>query len=271
MAKTILVTGATDGIGLLTAQNLAAQGHVVLLHGRSEEKLASAAGTVRGTTRRYRADLSDLAAVAAMAAQIQADHDRLDVLINNAGVLKAPQPRLENGLDIRFVVNALAPYLLTQRLLPLIPADGRIVNVSSAAQSPVDLDAIQGRGRLDDMSAYAQSKLAITIWTRAMSARHPEGPVVVAVNPGSLLASKMVKQGFGIAGNDLAIGADILCDAALGARFATASGAYFDNDTARFGDPHPAALDPGHTAAVMALLDQLVPPPVADTRQPRSD
>ncbi|MEO0764022.1 MAG: SDR family NAD(P)-dependent oxidoreductase, partial [Pseudomonadota bacterium] len=221
MAKTILITGSTDGIGLLTASKLAADGHTVLLHGRSAAKLEAAAAEVGGTTGRYTADLSDMEAVEGLAAAVRADHGRLDVLINNAGVLKAPETVLESGLDIRFVVNTFAPYLLTLRLLPIIPRDGRIVNLSSAAQAAVDLDAMLGRRRLDDMSAYAQSKLAITIWTRALAKTLPDGPVVVAVNPGSLLASKMVKQGFGIGGNDLNIGADILCDAALGARFAT--------------------------------------------------
>ncbi|MEO1091335.1 MAG: SDR family NAD(P)-dependent oxidoreductase [Pseudomonadota bacterium] len=257
MAKTILITGSTDGIGLLTAKKLAAAGHSVLLHGRNQSKLSAAAEEVGGAVRTYDADLSNLAAVEALAEAIRADHDRLDVLINNAGVLKAPKPTLENGLDIRFVVNTFAPYLLTRRLLPVMPKNGRVVNLSSAAQARVDLDAMEGRRPLDDMSAYAQSKLAITIWTRELARTLNDGPVVVAVNPGSLLASKMVKQGFGVAGNDLAIGADVLCDAALGERFATASGAYFDNDAGRFGEPHAAALAPDHAAEVMRIVSRL--------------
>ncbi|MEM6974152.1 MAG: SDR family NAD(P)-dependent oxidoreductase [Pseudomonadota bacterium] len=258
MTKTILITGSTDGIGLLTAKKLAADGHTVLLHGRSAAKLDGAFTEV-GASGRYAADLADMDAVEGLAAAIRADHRRLDVLINNAGVLKAPNPVLASGQDIRFVVNTLAPYLLTQRLLPIIPADGRVVNLASAAQARVDLAAMAGQRRLDDMSAYAQSKLAITIWSRALAAVLPQGPVVVAVNPGSLLASKMVKQGFGIGGNDLNIGADILVEAALGPRFATASGAYFDNDSGRFADPHAAALDATHAAEVMGLVTKLVP------------
>ena len=82
--------------------------------------------------------------------------------------------------------------------------------------------------------------------------------MVVAVNPGSLLASKMVKEGFGIAGNDMQIGVDILCRAALSDEFADASGKYFDNDAGHFNQPHPAALDAGHAAAVMAAIEDLV-------------
>lgn len=258
MTKTILITGSTDGIGLLTAKKLAADGHKVLLHGRSAPKLENAVTEVGGDVETYTADLSDLSAVQKLAENVQAKHDQLDVLINNAGVLKAPKTVLENGQDIRFVVNTLAPYLLTELLLPIIPADGRVVNLSSAAQAPVNVKAMQGNVPLADMEAYAQSKLAITIWTREWAKSQADAPVMVAVNPGSLLASKMVKEGFGLAGNDMNIGADILIDAALGARFADAAGAYFDNDSGAFADPHAAALDTYHAADVMNAIKDLI-------------
>ncbi len=258
MSKTILITGSTDGIGLLTAQKLAASGHRVLIHGRSTTKLEAAAKQIEGEVETYIADLSDMDAVKALAAEIRSKHDRLDVLINNAGVLKTPKAILDNGLDIRFVVNTFAPYLLTELLLPIMPSGGRVVNLSSAAQAPVDLDAMRGKNRLGDMDAYAQSKLAITIWTRELAKSLPDGPAMIAVNPGSLLASKMVKEGFGMAGNDLNIGADILMDAALSDRFADASGAYFDNDSRDFANPHGAALDGAHASQVMEAIRTLV-------------
>lgn len=251
MTKTILITGSTDGIGLLTAKKLTAQGHRVLLHGRSAAKLETAAAKCGGAVETFCADLSDLVAVQALADAVRAKHETLDVLINNAGVLKAPKPMLEGGQDIRFVVNTYAPYLLTELLLPIIPKDGRVVNLSSAAQAPVNVTAMQGNVAMADMDAYAQSKLAITIWTQEMADSLPTGPIVVAVNPGSLLASKMVKEGFGVAGNDLRIGADILREAALGASFADANGKYFDNDSGRFAQPDRAALDADHSSAVM--------------------
>ena len=258
MTKTILITGSTDGIGLLTAKKLAADGHRVLLHGRSAAKLEAAAADIGGAVETFSADLSDMSAVNMLARDIRVKHDTLDVLINNAGVLKAPQPVLESGLDIRFVVNTFAPYLLTELLLPIIPQAGRVVNLSSAAQAPVNLDAMAGNTRLADMDAYAQSKLAMTIWTREWAKDLPDGPAMVAVNPGSLLASKMVKEGFGVAGSDLSIGADILIDAALGERFANASGAYFDNDSGAFADPNAAALDASHAAEVMDAIQSFV-------------
>ncbi len=258
MSKTILITGATDGIGLETARRLATDGHRVLLHGRSADKLDAAARAVGDPAGRYLADLSRLADVEALAAAIAVEHQRLDVLINNAGVFKTPVTTTAEGLDVRFMVNTLAPYALTRRLLPLFAREGRIVNLSSAAQSPVSLRALTGESRLSDMEAYAQSKLALTMWSATLAAELTDGPVVVAVNPGSLLASKMVREGFGVAGSDLGIGAEILARAALSPDFADASGRYFDNDAGRFGPPHPDALDLDKSRALVRAMDGLL-------------
>lgn len=258
MSKTILITGATDGIGLVTAKALATEGHTLLLHRRSAAKLEAAAKEVGGACETYSADLTRMADVIAMVDDIRKNHTRLDAVINNAGVLKLNDPMTADGYDARFMVNTFAPYALTHALLPIIPKDGRVVNLSSAAQAPVDLEALHGRKSLDDMSAYAQSKLAITIWSAEMAKELPDGPVIVAVNPGSLLASKMVKEGFGVAGNDLSIGADILHEAALGASFASASGQYFDNDSGQFAPPHSAASNADHAAQVMRGIKEAV-------------
>ena len=261
MPKTVIITGSTDGIGLLTARMLAEQGHHVLLHGRSRSKLEAAAADVRGAAEIYIADLSSREDVTALARDIRAKHDHLDVLINNAGVFHAANPVLPDGQDVRFVVNTLAPFRLTQDLLPIIPADGRVINLSSAAQAPVNIDALRGDAQLDDMGAYSQSKLALTIWSRELATALPDGPTVIAVNPGSLLATKMVQEGFGVAGNDLRIGADILCRVALDDEFAAASGRYWDNDAGGFGTPHPAAQDAGRVAQVMAAINELTAVP----------
>ncbi|MEO0617308.1 MAG: SDR family NAD(P)-dependent oxidoreductase [Pseudomonadota bacterium] len=264
MTKTILLTGATDGIGFEAAKQLIAQGHTVLAHGRSASKLDSTLAALAaidgsGQAIAFRADLSDLSAVNALTDAVKADHERIDVVINNAGVFKTPTPRLENGFDVRFVVNTLAPWLLTQRLLPLLPREGRVVNLSSAAQAPVDLNALAGKRALDDSSAYAQSKLAITMWSRHLAKElGTRKPVIVAVNPGSFIGSKMVKDAYGMDGKDLSIGADILVEAALGDQFADASGQYFDNDSGRFASPHPDALDDKKNAALVHLVERLV-------------
>ncbi|MEM8687537.1 MAG: SDR family NAD(P)-dependent oxidoreductase [Pseudomonadota bacterium] len=262
MPKTLLITGSTDGIGLETARQLLQDGHTVLIHGRSQAKLDSAKAELSalsaGHVRAYLADLSDLAQVDALAAAVANDHERLDVLVNNAGIFKTPKPVTADGLDVRFVVNTLAPYLLTHRLLPLLGTKGRVVNLSSAAQAPVDVRALAGQVALEDMSAYAQSKLAITMWSRTLAEQLPDGPAIIALNPGSLLGSKMVKEGFGVAGSDLSIGADIIARASLSEEFARASGKYFDNDSGRFANPHSDAMDSAKSAEVTQLVEQLV-------------
>ncbi len=264
MSKKILITGSTDGIGLAAAKMLAAAGHTVLLHGRNATKLAAVEKLLSalpggGDVESYPADLSRMADVEALANAVAAKHQTLDVLINNAGVFKTSTPVTADGLDVRFVVNTLAPYLLTQRLLPLLDQTGRIINLSSAAQSPVNLQALAGNIRLPDMAAYSQSKLAITMWSRTMAENlKGEGPIVVSVNPGSMLGTKMVKDAFGVSGGDVRIGAEILYRAALDDEFSAASGQYFDNDSGRFAPPHPDALDPNKSAEVLAAIKRIL-------------
>lgn len=264
MTQTILITGSTDGIGLETAKRLASEGHDLLLHGRNPAKLDDAEGAVREQGGKGRiallvGDLSRPVDVIELADAVIADCDGLDVVINNAGVFKVAEPLTSDGLDVRFAVNTIAPYLLTRRLLPLVRTRGTVINVSSAAQAPVDLRALRGEVQLSDGDAYAQSKLALTMWSRHLALElGADGPSVVAVNPGSLLATKMVKEGYGIAGNDIGIGADILIRAALSDEFAEASGQYFDNDSGRFAPPHPDALDPEKTDALVNAVDSIL-------------
>ena len=265
MQKTILITGSTDGIGLETAKMLASQGHHLLLHGRNPTKLEHAERTIRelADSERvdsYVADLSRMADVEALAKAVSERHARIDVLINNAGVFKTPDPITQDGLDVRFAVNTIAPYLLTIRLLPRLESTARVINLSSAAQAAVDLEALAGRVRIsDDFNAYAQSKLAITMWSGNMARSFKDqGPVIIAVNPGSMLGTKMVKQGFGVAGKDIRIGAEILIRAALADEFATASGEYFDNDSGQFASPHLDALDPQKSEEIVRAIEEIL-------------
>lgn len=264
MQKTTLVTGATDGIGMATAKQLVASGHKVLLHGRNPEKLVQVSKMLSslptaGPIETFMADLSSLQQVITLADTVRSRHLKLDILINNAGVYRTDRPSTVDGLDVRFAVNTIAPYLLTRKLLPLMDATGRVINLSSAAQAPVNLEALSGRRQLADMEAYAQSKLAITMWTRELAKElGADGPEVIAVNPGSLLATKTVKDGFGIAGNDIGIGADILVHAALSDAFTAHSGHYFDNDAGRFAEPHPDGLDSQKSADVVRAIETVL-------------
>lgn len=262
--KTILITGATDGIGLEAAEMLLSKGNRILLHGRNEDKLKAvqsrfSAQFGEDRVAAHLADLSDLSAVITMSTEISNRHKSLDVLINNAGVLKAPKTKTDSGLDVRFVVNTLAPILLTRNLLPLFGPKGRIINLSSAAQSPVDLDALAGKHQLSDNQAYAQSKLALTMWSFQLAEQlGANGPAIIAVNPGSLLGTKMVRDGYGLAGKDIAIGADILTRAALSEEFSEASGRYFDNDVETFANPHKDAMDPAKRVSLMKVIDEIL-------------
>lgn len=262
MPKTILLTGASDGIGLETAKKLAVLGHHLIIHGRNKTKIESVKSKLMALPNVSRidtviADLSDLRQVTTFAKKIISDYTKLDILINNAGLFKVANPLTAEGLDVRFVVNTIAPYLLTQLLTPLLGKDGRVVNLSSAAQAPVNMQALIGDVRLEDMQAYAQSKLGIRLWSAAI-ALIEQAPTCISVNPGSLLASKMVKEGFGIDGNDLSIGADILVRVALDEEMLQHNGEYFDNDAGRFSaDIHETELN-RMAKQLVSTMDKMV-------------
>jgi NAD(P)-dependent dehydrogenase (short-subunit alcohol dehydrogenase family) len=247
MQKTILVTGSTDGIGKLTAIKLAGDGHAVYLHGRNRQKLDATIPEIKSITRNEKidgfvSDLSDVGAVEKMAGQINNDLPHLDILINNAGIFKSAVSRNQKGMDIRFAVNYLAPYLLTEKLIPLMKkgTHPRIINLSSAAQSAVSGDALCGRVNLSDQEAYAQSKLALTMWSFYLAEKLPE-VAVIAVNPGSLLNTKMVAQAYGRSWSSAYKGADILYDLAVSEGYNGITGRYFDNDIGDFAQAHPDA------------------------------
>jgi NAD(P)-dependent dehydrogenase (short-subunit alcohol dehydrogenase family) len=263
MTKNILITGSTDGIGKLAALNLAKAGHHVYLHGRDADKLDSvivevkavATGTAVDCIDGFVADFSDLNAVRDMAAEVNKKLSKLDVLINNAGIYTTSSPVTKDGLDVRFVVNYLAPYVLTNALLPLLKKSNkaRIVNLSSAAQAPISYPAFAGNERLDDKDAYAQSKLALTMWSMDLADTVAGDNInVIAVNPGSLLNTKMVDEAYGKYWSSADKGANILTELAISDEFADDTGKYFDNDIkdgvhgearGEFGQPHADALN----------------------------
>jgi NAD(P)-dependent dehydrogenase (short-subunit alcohol dehydrogenase family) len=264
MTKTILITGSTDGIGLAAAKEFVKLGHHVLLHGRSDSKLDAASEQLLTISpdaqiEAYQADLSIKDDVDELATRIFEHHRNLDVLINNAGVYVTADSMSADGLDVRFMVNTFAPYMLTQLLEPLLGNSGRVINVSSAAQSPVDPESLRVPSSLSDGEVYAQSKLALTMWSRYEALdQADEGPMIVAVNPGSLLDTKMVREAYGRPGADIQIGADILVRAALSDEFADANGLYFDNDAGQFASPHPDAMDAEKIARISLVIEEVL-------------
>jgi NAD(P)-dependent dehydrogenase (short-subunit alcohol dehydrogenase family) len=237
--QVIMVTGSTDGIGKLTAIELAKKGATVLLHGRSEERGRNTLREVRDTTGNknvefYLANLSSLQSVRQLAKEVAANYSCLDVLINNAGVLgKRDDPRMlsKEGYELHFAVNHLAPFLLTQLLLPLLrnAAPSRIVNVSSTAQQPIDFDDVMMERNFDALQAYAQSKLALVMFTIDLAEKLKDDQITVnALHPGSLLDTKMVRNTFGNAWGSAQSGADAVFYLATSPDLTETTGAYFD-------------------------------------------
>lgn len=264
MKKIILITGSTDGIGKLTALKLAKEGHEIYVHGRNADKLKTVISEIKSTSNNanvkgFVADFSNLNAVENMAKQVNEDLTKLDVLINNAGVYKSRVAKNMDGLDIRFVVNYLAPYLLTKRILPLLRKGekSRIINLSSAAQAPVSLEALQGNVAISEMEAYSQSKLALAMWSMHLAEKEPD-LIVIPVNPGSLLNTNMVKEGWGFHRSSADKGRDILFDLAVAEKFDNASGKYFDNDRAGFGEIHSAGDNKITIQALIKKTNELV-------------
>lgn len=249
MTKAILLTGSTDGIGKLAATRLAKEGNEIYLHGRNADKLDAAISEIKTLSghdkiKGFLADFSHLNSVVEMTERIKTDITRLDVLINNAGIFNTPVSSDKNGVDIRFTVNYLAPFLLTNRLLPLLQKGNnpRIINLGSAAQATVDLGNLSANHKLRPQEAYAQSKLAITMWTFFFAQEHQEITSIV-VNPGSLLDTKMAKEAYNQVWSPATKGSDILCDLATSLTYLNHSGEYFDNDKGGFGPAHPDAYD----------------------------
>jgi NAD(P)-dependent dehydrogenase (short-subunit alcohol dehydrogenase family) len=199
MSRVVLVTGATDGLGRALAARLAEEGATVLVHGRDPERLEQAAAEV-GAARSYRADFASLAEVRAMADAVLEAEQRLDLLVNNAGIgttLPGDGARLESadGYELRFAVNYLAPFLLTERLLGRLreSALARIVNVSSAGQVPIDFDDVMLERGYEGTRAYRQSKLAQVMHTFDLAdTLDPAAVTANCLHPGTYMPTKMV-------------------------------------------------------------------------------
>jgi NAD(P)-dependent dehydrogenase (short-subunit alcohol dehydrogenase family) len=233
---TILVTGATDGLGKRVAFELAAGGATVLLHGRSRKRLEATLEEAREGTGSeklgfYLADLSSLGEVRTLAERVLTEQDRLDVLVNNAGVIVGERRESEDGYELTFAVNYLAHFLLTHLLLPLLrdSAPARVVNVASAGQSPIDFDDVMLERGYGGMKAYTQSKLAQVIFTFELAERlGASGVTVNALHPASLMDTKMVLETFGRSMSTVKEGAEATVRLAASPELEGVTGRYFD-------------------------------------------
>lgn len=261
--KTIVITGSTDGIGKLAAIQLAVEGHQVIIHGRNAEKLKAVKEEIINSSGNqnilaFKADLSNLNEAKGLAKSITETVSSIDVLINNAGVFKSNALTNKEGLDLRFVVNYLAPVVLTNELMPiLIKGDSRIINLSSAAQVPVSISALKGTETIDVQSSYAQSKLALTMWSFYFANKFSSA-TTIAVNPGSLLNTKMVQEAYGQFWASADKGSSILFQLATDEEHLSNSGKYFDNDKGSFSNAHPDAYDQEKIDLLISETNKLV-------------
>lgn len=246
--KTIIITGSTDGIGKLAAIGLAKQGHQLYIHGRSQEKVENVIKEIKSISGNEKidgfvADLSNFKAVRELANEIN-KLEQLDVLINNAGVFKSSNDLSSELIDMRLTVNYLAPVLLTGSLIELLnkSTNPRVINLSSAAQTSVTLEAFTTQMILNVSEAYAQSKLALTMWTFDMAQKN-KNIHFIAVNPGSLLNTNMVKEAYGHHWSSADKGANILMDLAISDEYKYSTGIYFDNDKGHLGRAHSDAYN----------------------------
>ena len=258
---TVLVTGATSGIGAQTAARLAAGGAHLLAHGRSPDRVQALVGELRAAGGRADGLVADLASLAEVAALVRRVSPPLDVLINNAGVGFGANPRARetshDGFELRLAVNYLAPFVLTRGLLARgLPTRG-VVNVASAGQRALDLDDLQTRRGYDGARAYCRSKLALIMLTLDLAQERP-ALSFNALHPGTYLDTGMVRAaGITPLGPASQGGDSILhvLDAALNQQ---TTGAYFDQQRVARADAQ--AYDVSVRRALHAQTTDLVRP-----------
>ena len=237
--KTVLVTGSTDGVGRVVARRLAAMGARVLVHGRDLDRGESLVAEIRaaGNERAafIQADLASLAEVRRLADAIDAGEDRLDLLINNAGIGSggAAGQRAESvdGLELRFAVNYLAGFLLTRLLLPkiLASAPARIINVASLGQAPLDFSDVMITRGYTGSRAYSQSKLAQIMFTMDLAHELAGKHIIVnALHPATYMNTTMVRQAGTTPISTVEEGADAIMMLATSSEIAGRGGLFFD-------------------------------------------
>jgi NAD(P)-dependent dehydrogenase (short-subunit alcohol dehydrogenase family) len=249
--KIVLVTGSTDGIGKETARQLAQLGATVIVHGRHADRCEAARDEIRASTGNPRvdfvaADLSSQRQVRQLAAEISAGYDRLHVLVNNAGVILLQRQLSEDGLEMSFAVNHLAPFLLTNLLLDVLKASApaRIVNVSSTVHydAAISFDNLQGERRYNGVEAYKAAKLGNVLFTCELAERlKGSGVTVNCLHPG-VVSTKLLDTGWGWSnGLSPAQGAALSVYLATSPEVAQISGQYFEGKLP--GGASPKAVD----------------------------
>ena len=267
--QVILTTGATDGLGRSLAAELARTGATLLLHGRDDARGREAMreiedATGNGKLHWHRADFASLDEVREMAEGIDREHDRLDAVVNNAGIgvtLPGDGARMESrdGYELRFQVNYLAHFLLTRRLQPLIErsAPARVVNVSSAGQAPIDFDDVMLERDYNGVQAYCQSKLAQVMLTFDLAEELEAGQVTAnCLHPATYMPTKMVTHSGTTPISSLEEGTRATARLVVDPQLDGVSGRYYNGESAA--RAHPQAYDPNARRRLRELSERLV-------------
>jgi NAD(P)-dependent dehydrogenase (short-subunit alcohol dehydrogenase family) len=263
--RTALVTGATDGVGRVVAKALARDGWRVLVHGRDRgrgEALVRDIEQAGGSATFLAADLASLAEVRRLAEEVRKQTDRLELLINNAGIgtvgSAAGRQTSADGHELRFAVNYLAGFLLTHLLLPLLKASepARIVNVSSAGQQPIDFSDVMLTRRYSGSAAYCQSKLAQILFTVDLADElKGSGVIANALHPSTYMNTTMVRQSGNAPISKVEDGAQAILQLAVSPALEGRSGLYFN--VLREARANPQAYDAEARRRLRALSLEL--------------
>ncbi len=242
---------------------LAADGAHVLVHGRNEDRGREVVAEIEragsGSARFYQADLASLEEVRRLSDEIRRDHDRLDLLVNNAGIwiTEGDRQLSSDGYELHFHVNYLAGYQLTHELLPLLERSDapRIVNVASGAQTPIDFDDVHLERDYSGSRAYAQSKLAQILFTIDLAEQTASrGIIVTSLHPATFMATDMVREAGITPRSTVDEGADAVMNLIDSPDIE--SGSYYSG--LRQTRPHEQALDPEARRQLRELSERLI-------------
>jgi len=233
--KTALVTGSTSGLGETVARRLGAMGATVIVHGLNEargiEIAAEITKTGPGRAVFYPGDLASLDQVGRLAGRIRAEHARLHLLVNNAGIIGQTRRESADGHELVFAINYLSHFHLTRALLAVLRsgAPARIVNVASGAQRAIDFNDVMMKDDWQSGSSYAQSKLAQIMFTLSLAETlDPRQITVNALHPATMMNTPMVT---GMGRNPMSSvedGANAVMQLAVGSALAGRTGLYFN-------------------------------------------